>query len=171
MERTMSIPSSPAVALARQAVAPSPADVRQLAVELLAAFGLHDWTFAFNRRKCAMGMCYYARRTIELSLHFVSRNGLEEIRETLLHEIAHALVGPGHGHDALWKQKCLAIGGRPVRCGEADMPPGRWQARCAVCGRWFHRHRRPKRLRGWFCRSCGLERGKLEWRLFSEPEA
>jgi hypothetical protein len=47
----------------------------------------------------------------------VDRNGAEEIVDTILHEIAHALVGPRHGHDTVWKAKCTDIGARPERCG------------------------------------------------------
>jgi predicted SprT family Zn-dependent metalloprotease len=116
-------------------------EVRQLALGLLVSHGLSGWSFAYNRRKRTLGLCVYHRRTLELSLHFVERNGVAAIRDTLLHEIAHALVGPGHGHDAAWKRQCVVIGARPVRCGHADMPEGRWQARCEGCGRTFHRHR------------------------------
>ena len=31
-----------------------------------------------------------------------------DIRDTLLHEIAHAIVGPGHAHDAVWQTRCAA---------------------------------------------------------------
>jgi predicted SprT family Zn-dependent metalloprotease len=136
---------------------------QRLALELLASHGLPDWGFRYNRQKCALGMCFYHRRTIELSIHFVERNAMDEIRDTILHEIAHALVGPGHGHDAIWKRKCRQIGARPRACGAADMPEGHWQAQCGGCGRRFHRHRRPARLRGWFCRGCGPQRGPLVW--------
>jgi predicted SprT family Zn-dependent metalloprotease len=138
--------------------------VRRLARDLLDRHGLSDWTFAFNRRLRCLGVCHYRTRTIELSRHFVRLNDGAEIRETLLHEIAHALVGPGHGHDAVWKRKCLEVGCRPERCGHAAMPEGRWKADCPGCGERFHRHRRPRRLRGWFCVECGPADGKLVWR-------
>ena len=54
-------------------------------------------------------------------------SSLDQVRDTILHEIAHALVGPGHGHDAVWKRKCREVGARPERCGQADMPEGRWR--------------------------------------------
>ncbi len=136
---------------------------RALALQLLARHGLVGWCFAFNRRKQAMGLCRYAARRIELSVYLVDRNGPEEVRDTILHEIAHALVGPTHGHDAVWKAKCRAIGARPERCGRGDMPRGPWRARCGRCGDEFTRHRRPQRLTGWFCRACGPEAGKLRW--------
>src|SRR5262249_23001253 len=144
------------------------AQARAMALELMAEHGLRGWTFAFNRRKEATGLCDYQRRTIELSIYFVERNPPAEIRDTVLDGVAHALVGAGHGHDGVWKRKCRAIGAGRERTGEADRPPGRWQARCHGCGKEFHRHRRPQRLRGWFCRSCGPRDGSLTWR--EEPD-
>lgn len=112
-----------------------------------------------------MGLCVYQCRSIELSIYLVERdNSWDEIRDTILHEIAHALVGAGHGHDRVWKKKCVEIGAKPLPCGHADMPEGRWTARCGGCGKKFDRHRKPKRVRGWFCRSCGPEQGKLMWK-------
>ena len=95
-----------------------------------------------------------------VSAYFVARNSVEEIRDTLLHEIAHALVGPGHGHDAVWEARCLEVGAIPRRCGQADMPSGAWQATCPGCAKRFHRHRRPKRGK-YYCVPCGPSRGAL----------
>ena len=137
---------------------------RHLARQLLAAHGLADWSFAFNRSKRDLGLCRFGPKVIELSRHFVERNGSGLVRDTLLHEIAHALVGPGHGHDDAWKRMCRRVGARPERLShEADMPEGRWQATCAGCGMRHHKHRKPKRMRGWFCCRCGRVRGGLTW--------
>ena len=143
---------------------PRAREVHRLAGELLVAHGLHDWSFAFNRRKRDMGLCLYGPRVIQLSLHFVLLNDDAAVRDTLLHEIAHALVGPGHGHDAVWKHKCREVGARPERiCDDVNMPEGRWQARCGSCGMLHHRHRKPKHMVGWHCSYCGRERGRLTW--------
>ncbi len=139
---------------------------QELAVRLFAAHGLSEWSFAFNRSKQQMGCCRFGPKVIELSRHFTERNTLDLIRDTLLHEIAHALVGPGHGHDAIWKAMCLRVGAKPERLSnEPDMPPGRWQAICEGCGMRHHKHRRPKRMKGWFCCRCGPHRGALVWSL------
>jgi predicted SprT family Zn-dependent metalloprotease len=138
--------------------------VRALAHDLLRTHGLLDWSFGCNRRKTEMGVCLYDPKRIELSVYFVVLNDDETILDTLLHEIAHALTGPGHGHDGLWKRMCHQVGARPERLSyEARMPEGRWQAVCAGCGMLHHKHRRPKRMIGWYCRACGRERGKLIW--------
>src|SRR5581483_6001841 len=100
----------------------------ELACRLLVQHGLADWNFCFNHRKIYMGVCRHSRKRIELSRHFVEVNSDELIRDVILHEIAHALVGPMHGHDDVWRQKCLEIGARPNReCADAAMPAGRWQ--------------------------------------------
>jgi predicted SprT family Zn-dependent metalloprotease len=147
-----------------ETLSPRAARFRVLAEKLLAAHGLHDWSFHYNRSKINMGLCRYGPRTIELSVHFVEANGDALVLDTLLHEIAHALVGPGHGHDAIWKRKCLEVGARPERVSfDVTMPPGRWQARCPGCGEIHHKHRKPKRLYGWYCIACGPQAGKLLW--------
>ena len=39
---------------------------------------------------------------VELSVSFVLRATWSDIRDSLPHEIAHAIIGPGHGH-AVWQ--------------------------------------------------------------------
>jgi predicted SprT family Zn-dependent metalloprotease len=147
-------------------VSPHALQAAALARELLATHGLTGWTFRFNRSKVNLGLCKYGPRTIELSVFFVERNSDKAIRETLLHEVAHALVGPGHGHGAAWKAMCPRVGAKPERLSfEAEMPAGRWQAVCGNCGVRHHKHRRPKRMVGWWCCRCGPERGRLSWGL------
>ena len=143
---------------------------KDLAHQLMTEYGLTDWTFAFNSNKRRAGVCRYpfAGRAgrIELSRQYVLRNPADEVRDTILHEIAHALVGPGHGHDDVWKAKCIEIGARPERCYDDTvvMPKGKWRATCGGCKKEFDRHRRPRRLTGWSCGRCGKERGALVWK-------
>jgi predicted SprT family Zn-dependent metalloprotease len=143
--------------------------VRELAHQLMLQYGLDEWEFGINTNVRRAGVCHYPSDgtpgRIEISGHFAERNSEEEIRETILHEIAHALVGPGHGHDAVWKAKCVEIGARPERCygDELEMPKGKWRAVCPSCETEYDRHRRPKASMGWYCRSCGISRGILKW--------
>jgi predicted SprT family Zn-dependent metalloprotease len=153
-------------------LSPHSQEVRLLAEQLLAAHGLDGWSFRFNRSKLNLGLCRWGVRTIELSVYFVERNPLEAVRQTLLHEVAHALAGRQAGHGPAWKAVCLRIGARPERLSfEASMPPGRWQAACGSCGMLHDRHRRPKRMVGWYCTHCGPRRGKLTWEVKSPWDA
>jgi predicted SprT family Zn-dependent metalloprotease len=142
----------------------------ELARKLLNSFGLPDWSFRFNKSKVHLGLCLYGLKAIELSRHFVERNGFEMVADTLLHEIAHALVGPGHGHDAAWKETCIRVGAKPERLSyEADMPEGCWQATCGCCGMLHHKHRKPKHMVGWWCARCGPVQGRLVWQQKPDP--
>ena len=140
-------------------------ETRQLALQLMRQHGLHDWAFAFNHARRNLGICRYDTKRIELSRHFVQANDQAAIRDTILHEIAHALAGHRAGHGPKWKAICRQIGAKPQRLDrEATMPAGRWQAICPGCKQVMHRHRRPMRGRVYVCRRCGSKRGKLIWR-------
>jgi predicted SprT family Zn-dependent metalloprotease len=139
----------------------------QLARQLLAAHGLSEWSFAWNRRKRSLGLCRYHERRIELSAHFVAYNPIEQVRETVLHEIAHALAGEKAGHGPRWKAMCVRVGCKPERCdrGEAKMPGGRWAGSCPSCGKTYSRHRRPEKAARYWCRPCGPARGVIRFYL------
>jgi predicted SprT family Zn-dependent metalloprotease len=144
---------------------------------LMARHGLANWLFRFNNRRRVAGVCFFptahTHGRIELSSHFCDLNTLQEVRSTVLHEIAHALafLETGHkGHGPPWKAVCDRIGAKPERCykkGELKMPLGNWRASCPGCGATHHLHRRPKRLTGWYCKACGRERGSLSWQAAS----
>lgn len=119
-----------------------------LATGLIGAHGLQGWGFRFDRARVRAGACHHTTRTITLSPWITAAHDESQVRETLLHEIAHALVGPRHGHDTVWRAQARAIGASGERCyqgGDEPVVPGRWQGRCAA-GHVVHRHRRPTRV-------------------------
>lgn len=81
-----------------------------LAKDLMAEHGLDDWTFEFDRAKVRLGACHYSTKTISLSRPLCEWVSEYEIIDTLLHEIAHALVGPGEGHNHRWRRVAVSIG-------------------------------------------------------------
>lgn len=120
----------------------------ELAAEMarteLKKWGLEDWSFKFNDRHCSFGLCRYDEKTIFLSKYLVNLNTVERTMQTVLHEIAHALLGPGHGHDNEWKKLCIKIGGNGVRCyTEANTVTPKFLRAytyvCTSCGRETHK--------------------------------
>jgi SprT-like family len=139
-----------------------------LARRLLDQFGLHGWDLRLNRKKRTLGLCRFPvppRTTgiIELSVHLIEFNGVDEIRAVCLHEASHALAGPLAGHGPHWREIAMRIGARPTRCGEAAMPPGKWRATCPGCKKEYSRHRRPGN-RVYWCLPCGRMRGTISFR-------
>lgn len=121
-------------------------EVVALGRELLDRHGLTSWAFTLDGAKRRAGVCRFDRRTISVSRHLMSLYDVEQVRDTVLHEIAHALVGPKHGHDAVWRAKALAIGCSGSRLVDAEAPraPAPWRGVCPR-GHAFDRHRRPAR--------------------------
>lgn len=117
--------------------------VERRAWELMREHGLDDWEFRWDQAKRRLGKCSFRTRVISLSRPLAEVNSFEDSIATVLHEIAHALVGSGHGHDQVWKAMVASIGGRPERLADntVELPPT-WIGRCPSCG-WLHgTHRR-----------------------------
>ena len=137
------------------------AAVARRAEQLIAAHGLAGWSLQLDDASCRAGSCNAALRSIGLSRLYCLRATAEEIRETVLHEIAHALVGPEHGHDRLWKAAARAIGCTGNRCHSLDFAPSRYLVSCSRCG-WTERAN--TRRRRAVCRTC---RTPVTYRTFT----
>lgn len=61
------------------------------------------------------GSCNLQKRQIELQPNYVEWNSEENIKNTILHEIAHALT-PKHNHNKFWRRKAIEIGCTGERC-------------------------------------------------------
>ncbi len=104
------------------------------------------WTFGFDLAPSRAGVCRYADRRIDLAVSFALRAPRSEIEDTVLHEIAHAIVGPDHGHDAVWKDKAREIGCSGSRGHTVPARVAPWIGECA-CGRPWLRQRLQQRIR------------------------
>ena len=105
---------------------------------------LPDWEFRWDRATCRFGCCHQGLKRITLSKTLTELNEWDDVKDTLLHEIAHALAGKGHGHDGVWKAKCIEIGAKPERCYDETIkcPPRKWRGTCPECGRVIYKSRR-----------------------------
>lgn len=142
-------------------------EAQRMARALMTEHGLARWRFVFDNAKTRAGVCRPGRREIGLSRAITALHSEAEVRDTVLHEIAHALVGAEHGHDAVWRAKAREIGCTGERCVPltAARPPAPWVGTCPA-GHSVSRHRRPTRVMT--CAQCSRTfdpRHLIEWRL------
>jgi len=82
--------------------------------------GLIDlgWTFETMLSSSFYGDCDDNRKRIRVSSFIAKYEPYDKIVDTILHEIAHALVGCWQGHNKIWKAKAREIGAKPKSCHE-----------------------------------------------------
>jgi len=90
----------------------------KLANQLMEEHGLisQGWTFGWNSSKRNFGICRYKNKSIELSSILTEHQSSDQIKDTIIHEIAHALT-PGSGHGPKWKAMARKLGITPSRLG------------------------------------------------------
>lgn len=118
------------------------------------------WQFAFDLAPARAGLCRYREKHITVSVTFCLKASKEKIVDTILHEIAHAIVGPKHGHDATWQTVARQIGCKAERCHNVPHTVPRWCGRCG-CGQQWERQRLSQRARTSRCPKC---KGNIEWK-------
>jgi len=157
-------------------------EAEQLARQLMDQHGVtaDGWVFAWSNGKRQLGCAQVRRRrdprtrkivetkSIKLSRHLVRLNDEDEVRDTILHEIAHAIAGIEHGHDATWKAVCRRIGARPQRLAgeEVNVVEARYTLMCGTCDKALgkrHRRIRKERLAISYCRGCGRKSKGTLW--------
>lgn len=91
---------------------------RTLAESMMAEHGLaaEGWTFRFDSAQRRLGACHHQSQHISMSINYVLAADEDDVRQTMLHEIAHALLpyrdaaGKRIGHGPVWKAKAASIG-------------------------------------------------------------
>lgn len=133
----------------------------QLAEDLVAEH-LPDWVISVvpvrSRRRLGYARTFWGMSKVGelgLSVHHMELDPYEEVKDTILHEIAHFIAGIGAGHGHLWKKACRQVGANPERektlKRSADFY--KYSSHCPDCGQdtgGFHR--RP--TRDYICRDC-----------------
>ena len=143
--------------------------------------GLFDklWHFDFESCKRSLGRCHYHIKKITLSKWYAELNEEDDVEDTILHEIAHALSfirygRKGKGHGTLWKLVCREIGASPERLhkGILEYPDNHYKyIDDCLCGDTYRRHRISKN-RNYRCPKCRQplfnRKEKIEWLASSE---
>lgn len=116
--------------------------------------GLHGWSFGFANTKRRLGACKFRLKRIEVAEYYALNSPPETVLDTLWHEIAHALAGPGARHGPAWKAIAIRLRAIPRACETTDkavVKPGDWQTTFPTCRKTIHRYRKPKTLSGYRC--------------------
>ena len=127
-------------------------EAKKLTLDLMSNHNLTHWKFKWHNRKTTFGICYYTRETIGLSQILIPKMSVEEVTNTILHEIAHALVGVGYGHNYVWQRKAIEIGCDGNRTADYGIVvESKYVATCKGCGKKIGAHRKPKRKHWCLC--------------------
>ena len=80
--------------------------------EALVRHGRGNWKVLISSdpNQPYLGLCIYKDKAIVLNAHHIDIHPDAEVINTILHEVAHAIVGPGYGHNDVWATKAREIG-------------------------------------------------------------
>lgn len=83
----------------------------ELMRDLLDKHKLSDWKIRLvtDLRNPFLGKCSYEHKCFYLNAHHIDTHHEELVKDTILHEIAHALC-PKEGHNEVWRAKAKEIG-------------------------------------------------------------
>jgi predicted SprT family Zn-dependent metalloprotease len=126
------------------------------------AHQLEGWSFQCDHATQRAGCCTYQTQVISLAHAYARVAPDADIDDTLLHEIAHALVGQAHGHDQVWQATAVALGCSGRRCHDVQFSPPRYIVTCEH-GCWVTTAER--RQRGAVCRTC---HGPVRYATYTE---
>lgn len=86
---------------------------------------LSDWyiRLTIDSHKPFLGLCVGKDKCIILNAHHIDIHPDTEVVNTILHEVAHAIVGTDHEHDEIWSDKAREIGcDNTLPCSNLFMP-------------------------------------------------
>jgi predicted SprT family Zn-dependent metalloprotease len=137
---------------------------KRMIEELLAQHGVDSWAVVFDNAVRRRGQTNYDKKEISLSIPITVNNPIEQVRNTILHEVAHVLVGQGHGHDNVWRTKAVEIGCTGETCTTIlNRVPRVYALKCNHCGETFDEfYRRPKTVDRWHIKCGRVSKNKLE---------
>ena len=140
-------------------------EIKTLTKELMKEHGLSDWTFKFDNAKRRFGLCRCGQKLIQLSRPLTLLNSKKKIKDTILHEIAHALTYNKYGfrnenneliksHGKEWYTIARSIGCKGERYYDANKvkTPHKYEAICPHCREVFKAYKKITKNR--ICKDC-----------------
>ena len=143
------------------------ADLQRVRTWAEALLRLHldqTWRFGFDNAKTRAGLTNFTKRTITVSRHLAARWSDDDVHQTLLHEVAHAMAGPGAGHGPTWRRIANELGyvGGRTHHGEIATESAKWIGVCPG-GHEHLRFRKPTRVAS--CVKCAPGRRAFDPRF------
>ena len=113
-----------------------------------------SWTFGFDSGRRRAGLCSYTDKRITVSKYLSLVHKIDDVRQTVIHEIAHAIAGPKEGHGKKWLSIARKIGYRNEKYTGEEIAE-KYAPYKGVCpnGHSHYRYQKPKRL--YSCNLCG----------------
>lgn len=132
-----------------------------MARDLMSFHRLGNWSFQFDGAELRFGFCSYSSKTISLSEPLTISGDEENVIDTILHEIAHALT-PMINHGIAWQMKAIEIGANGKRCSKSLPPTVQFKHAytCPSCGHTYKTMKRLRNARSRYhpaCRNKGLK--------------
>lgn len=126
-------------------------EAEELAKELIAKH-IPEYRLVWVESLYSFGKCFQSHQVIELSRPLTLSNSLDHVKDTILHEIAHALAPTTSFHDTKWQEIAKSIGCNGKRCYSPEViRPTKWISYCRKCSKTRAVARRMKRR---YCGEC-----------------
>jgi len=122
----------------------------QHVAERLIEMYCRDYTFAFDNAVRRFGSCNLHKKVITLSRSLVLLNNVTDVKQTILHEIAHAITREKHTKNWLQVARSIGYNGGRLYGKHVITPPKRYTYKCECCSRLVECHRRKDRT------ACGV---------------
>lgn len=121
--------------------------------QMMKQHGLEGWRLDVSDRLIRThAKTNSTQKTITFSRVYLENNSEERCMNTLLHELAHAIVGAHHQHDEVWRQKARELGCNGQRLGENDVKVlKKFVGTCPNCSVSYTTNRRKSTA---ICRPC-----------------
>ena len=121
-------------------------NLQEIAQEQFRKYSLevNGWKLEWEKSKKYLGRCCFHQKVITLSVYWVLYLPEAETKDTILHEVAHALTWQRYemdkwevpanfwkkmskdylGHGFIWQTFCKQVGAKPISCynGEVKLP-------------------------------------------------